>query len=56
MVGDSLIKQRLQFCKSVMWIVPGKADLPFQQVVLNRFALQGRNGFPLLVFFRGYVD
>ena len=56
MMRDSLIKQRFQFCKSVLWIVPAKVDLPFQQVILNRFALQCRNGFQLPVFFRGYVD
>jgi hypothetical protein len=56
MVGDSLIQQRFLFCKSVLWIVLGKVDLPFQQVVLPRFALQDRNVFPLSEFFRGCVD
>ena len=56
MMGDSLIKQRFQFSKSVLGIIPAEVDLPFQQVVLDRFALQGCNVFQLLVFFRGYVD
>jgi hypothetical protein len=53
MMEDSLIKQRFQFCKSVLRIVPAKVDFLIQQVAFDRFTLQSGNGFQLLVLFRG---